>query len=451
MVGAERVDITPPLTIPYLGYRRVGRHQYFQGIHDPLYAKAVVIDDGEQRIALLTADSIGWARSIMGEGRDFIEEVRQRAEQLCGIAPDHIMVSATHAHSTPETVGIRRLLDHPVARAWLETLADQLASAIALADHNRVAVCLKQAVGRAEGIGWSRRILGKDGRLYNLRSWADRPPDEEIADWGANDPEVTVLCFEEMGTPKTVLIHFACHPVTVQVQPLVSADFPGAATAHVERVGIGCQHCIYLQGAAGSINPARGTTDFSDVARYGQILAGEVTKLLGIMSAPDYPVATNKVDAALQKVMVPSRELPDSDALAQERSRWEEAIRCAGTEQKRQQAKERALLVAEQIERVKKGDAPREAEVQVLRVGDAALVGIPGEPFCEMGLEVKSWTEAPTTLAIGYANDYLGYIAPPAAWEQGGYEVSLGMWSIVGPEAFGKILGTGRLLVKTLF
>ena len=335
MVGTGRVDITPPLTIPYLSYASQGRHQLFRGVHDPLYAKAVVMDDGERRVALLVVDSIGLSRSIMGEGRDFIEEVRQRAEQLCGIQADHIMISATHAHSTPETAGFRPLLDHPGAKAWLEILADQLASAVALADRNRVPVRLKQAVGRVDGLGWSRRIIGKDGKVYQS---VPRPPAEEVADWGANDPEVTVLCFEGMdGKPKMVLVHFACHPVTVQVQPLVSADFPGAATAFIEGAGIGCECCVYLQGAGGSINPVRRTTNFEDVARYGQTLAGEVIKLLGVMSAPDYPVAANKVDAAQAKVMVPSRELPAPGTLEQEYRDLAKAQEAADTEQERQE------------------------------------------------------------------------------------------------------------------
>ena len=78
----------------------------------------------------------------------------------------------------------------------------------------------------------------------------------------------------------------------------------------------------------------------------------------------------------------------------------------------------------------------------MLRVGQTQ--GAQGSP---------SWSEpeAPRCLCIGYANDYLGYIAPPSAWEQGGYEVGLGMWSILGPEAYGLLLDAGRALTAGLF
>lgn len=451
-VGSASVDITPPLTIPYLGY--VPRQAYFEGVHDPLYAKAIVADDGSCRIAIVVGDSIGWSRGLMGAAdaskpdRDFIAEVRDRVHRRCGIPPDHVMIAATHAHSTPETLGIRRLLDHPGAAEWLEVLADQLASAVVMADRDRGPAQLKVAVGQADGIGWSRRIIGQDGGIYQ---WANRPSDDQIADAGARDPEVTVLFFERLNRrPGTALTHFACHPVTVQVQPLVSADFPGAAMTFVEQADMGCAHSLYLQGAAGSINPVRSDTrDFEDVRRYGQILAGEVIKQLGVLAAPDYPVSPVLVRAASETLVVPSRELPPAGPIEEQHRKGEEAVRNATTEEERMKAARALLRVTEQLERVRRGDAPVQAEVQVMRIGDIALVGIPGEPFAELGLALKQSHHR--VLCVGYTNGYLGYIAPPSAFEQGGYEVSLGTWSIVGPAAFGQMVETGRSLVEKLW
>lgn len=444
-IGSASVDITPPLTIPYLGY--VPRQTYFEGVHDPLYAKAIVADDGQCRVAIVVGDSIGWNRGLMGSDRDFVAEVRDRICRRCGIPPDHVMIAATHAHSTPETLGIRRLLDHPGAAEWLEVLADQLASAVVMADRNRNPALLKYAVGRVDGIGWSRRILGRDGKIYQ---WINRPPDDQIADWGARDPEVTVLFFEPLDhRPGVVLTHFACHPVTVQVQPLVSADFPGSAMTFVEQVEVGCAHSLYLQGAAGSINPVRSDSrNFEDVQRYGQILAGEVIKQLGMLAAPDCPVSSVITRAISETMTVPSRELPPIHPIEEEHRRGEEAVSNARTEEERMRAARGLLRVTERLERVRRGDAPVEAEVQAIRIGDAVFVGIPGEPFMELGLALKQ--SNPRVLCVGYANDWLGYIAPPAAFEQGGYEVSLGTWSIVGPEAFDRMVEAGRSLVQEL-
>jgi len=226
----------------------------------------------------------------------------------------------------------------------------------------------------------------------------------------------------------------------------MSADFPGAAMTFVQRSDVGCGHCLYLQGASGSINPLRSTTSFEDVALYGRILGGEVIKQLGILSASDYPVGPDVVCAASKTVVVPSRDLPSLAEIEAEHRHGEEAARRATTEEERMRLARDLLQVTERLERVRRGDAPVEAEVQAIRIGDTILVGIPGEPFAELGLALKEMV--PRSLCMGYANDWLGYIAPPDAFEQGGYEVRLGTWAIVGPDAFGRILEAAREVVR---
>ena len=454
-VGSARVDITPPLTVPELGYPDE-RHTFFEGVHDPLFAKALVAGDGADRVALVSVDSIGLSRRAFGPGRDFIAEVRQRAEGMTGIAADHIMVAATHAHSTPETIAFRPLGEHPGCAEWLEVLADQLASAVALADRAKQPARMRVAQGEAEGIGWSRRIITKDG---GIASYGARPADDEIADWGASDHAVTVAVFERaVGGPTTpsglqgkrtglsglqaALVHFTCHPVTVQVNPLVSADFPGAATRIVEQA-LDLDTCVFVQGACGSINPVRNTSGFGDVERYGQALAGEAMRLIAEAGRPDWPDCPPRVAAATRKVSLASRELPSLADLRAERDR----AQGAGEQS-------HALYLDEQIARVELGDGPFEAEVQALRIGDLVIVGVECEPFAELGLAIRDLGRQDclphATICAGYANGYLGYVAPREAWAQGGYEVSLGMWAMVGPEAFGALAEAAEGLVRSL-
>jgi hypothetical protein len=221
-VGAARVEITPPLSIPYLGY--APRHALFEGVHDPLFARAVVVDDGERRIAILAADSIGFRRSLLGEERDFTAEVRERVREQTGIDPAAVMLAATHAHSTPETVGLRPLRERPGALPWLEALREALASAVVLADRRRAPARLKRGSVTVDGVAHSRRIVARDGRLFQ---YSRRPPDAEILSWGVTDRELVLLLFERPdGAPAVALAHFACHPVTVQVQPLVPPTSP---------------------------------------------------------------------------------------------------------------------------------------------------------------------------------------------------------------------------------
>lgn len=445
--GAACVEITPPLSIPYLGY--APRHAFFEGVHDPLFARAVVVDDGKRRAALIAADSIGFRRSLLGEERDFVAEVREQVWRWTGIPPEGVMLSATHAHSTPETVGIRPLREHPGALAWLETLRDQLASAVALADRRRAPARLKRGSIPVEGVAHCRRIRGNDGRIYR---YSRRPPDDQVASFGVTDRELVVLLFERPdGSPGIVLTHFACHPVTVQVQPLVSADFPGVLTALIEESVPGCEQCLFLQGAAGSVNPVRDDTrDWADVHRYGLTLAGATLQLLGQMAAPDWPVEAERVRFERTTLELPSRPLPPPGPLEAVLAEARERAAAAASDEERQRLVRAALGLEEQLLRVQLGEGPFAAEVQALLIGDTALVGLPGEPFCGMGLAIKGFSDSPRALCLGYANDWLGYFAPPTAWEEGGYEVSLGTWSLVGPEAYDLLLDAARRLLRKL-
>lgn len=451
--GTARVDITPPLTIPYLGY--VPRHAFFEGVHDPLYARALVVEDGTTQAAVIAADSIGYSNDLLGPGRHFTAELRQRVEAQCGIPAAHVMLTATHAHSTPETINLRRLLEHPAAGPWLETLLDQLASAVAMAARRRREATLKVGVVVAEGIGFSRRILGKDGRLYHSRN---HPPAEEVAEWGAMDPQAGVFLFEAVdGSRCDVLLNFATHPVTVQVQSLISADYPGVAASLVEQT-LKASCCLFTQGACGSINPVRNTTDFADVWRYGLTLAGAALQAIGRMSAPDYAVQPARVAVASTSLSLPRRPLPDRAPLQAQYNEFQQKIDATDDPEEKNRLRHQQRVLEETFVLIDLGAAPLEAEVQVLRLGNTALVALPGEPFCELGLQIKQASNGDRAVpglehafCVGYANGWLGYLAPRRAWEQGGYEVSSGPWSLVGPGGAEACVEAGLELVEKLF
>jgi len=181
------------------------------------------------------------------------------------------------------------------------------------------------------------------------------------------------------------------------------------------------------------------------------MLGGEVIKQVARMSAPDYPCEEVLVDCAGETLSLPSRPLPDAGPIEAEFEAAERALEEADDEKRPQKAA--ALKAAEEsCERLRLGAGPFPAEAQVARLGGIALAAIPGEPFPEYGLALKQESAPPHgALCMGYANDYLGYIAPQSAWDIGGYEVSLGMWSIVGPEAFDIVMESTQGLVRGMW
>jgi neutral ceramidase len=82
--------------------------------------------------------------------------------------------------------------------------------------------------------------------------------------------------------------------------------------------------------------------------------------------------------------------------------------------------------------------------VQVLRLGEALIVALPGELFCRFGLELKAASPAPLTLIAGYANGYTGYLPGREDYDLGGYEAALGPWTRLAPG------GTERLVQEAL-
>ncbi len=407
-VGAAKIEITPPLEVPYLSFGP--RHQAFSAIHDPLYARAIVISDGRRRGAIITAEAIGFINSVLGEDRNFTSEIRADVDRRTGIPGEAVMLAAAHVHSSPDSIDIRPLRDSPAGAAWLEGLIGKLGAAVEAAQANTFEATLK--IGRAEFPGYSKNRRGEDC-LDNL---------------------VTVLLFESPDNRRRILaVNYACHPVIVQAQDRVSADYVGVMASMLEKNVPGLEACLFLQGACGDINPSvDDTRDFADVEKMGTALAGNVVEILDGMSAagePDEPsVIRQPAEPVLfryasQSINLPSRPLPTPEEAASHAS-----------------GDSRMWLDDELAERRREGEKPYPAELHVLRLGNAILAGIPGEPFCRMGKAVRKMAAPLTGIPVGYANGYIGYIVPHESWARGGYEVAPGPWSKVAPESHGLIL-----------
>jgi len=418
-VGIGKVEITPPLSIPYLGFYP-HRHAFFTGVHDPLYARSLVISNGEKEAVLISTDTLGFSNSILGKNRNFTQEVREQIEQSTGIPSHSIMLTASHIHSTPDTLMIRPLNNIKEALPWLNTLIEQIVSSVVIASQNRFKAHLKVIKGEVRGISCNRR---KESYL---------------------DTEVTVLLFESIDKEKGIItVNFACHPVIVQVQELISADYVGILETTVENTLKGIKGCLFFQGACGDVNPIMGDTrDFRDVYLTGITLAGEVIKNYGYMIASDYPIQPVKIKTASQNISLPSRPLPDEEELKKSYEEMKKIIKHAKSEKERINAWNKLRQKEECFYRLKEGVNLFSAEIQLVQLGNILLVGIQGEPFCQMGMKIKEESKPMIGIPIGYANGYLGYLASAQSWRKGGYEVSCGPWSKVGPENFKIIMET---------
>ncbi len=406
-VGAAKVEITPPLDVPYLSF--APRHQAFAAVHDPLKARALVVSDGRKRAVVISAEAIGFINSVLGEGRNFTAEVRAEVERRTGIPGNAVMLTAAHVHSSPDSIDIRPLRGSPAAIAWLEGLIDKLGQAAERAQANAFDATLK--IGQAEFRGFSRNRRGED----------------------CLDDLVTALLFESPDkSGRIVIVNYACHPVIVQAQNSISADYVGVMASKLEKDLGGLETCLFLQGACGDINPwIDDTRDFADVDRMGTALADKVTEILAGARGENHAAEPVLLAFASQLLELPSRPLPTPEEAASSAS-----------------GDNRMWLGDELAERILDGQKPYPGELQIMRLGNALLAGIPGEPFCRMGKAIRQLAAPFTGIPVGYANGYIGYIVPPESWARGGYEVDPGPWSKVAPESHALIIEALRRLFQ---
>ncbi|MEV6716171.1 hypothetical protein AB0M48_29465 [Lentzea sp. NPDC051208] len=416
-------------------------------MHDPLFVRATAITGGDT-VIVIAVDSLGINNDILGPGRDFTAEVRERVQQQTGVPPTHVMIASSHTHSSPETGDVRPFPD----QEWLETFRDRIVQAAREAVESRRPVTA--TIGRGAVLPGTLAI-NRNGHVY-----PGIPP---------QDPEVTVVRFRG-DEWSSVFYHFTTHPVYVQVQPFVSADFPGVTSAMLELNEPHCQAALFLPGAAGNQAPppdplthggARFDEEnnpdfevirnlFAHTARMGMYLAQTA------LDVPGETELSGPVTAARRTVRVDSRDLPDRGPFEAEligrRRALADAIGRNAPKAEIVRLTQRVQDVEETLVAIDRGTDPIDAEVQVLRIGGLALAGLPGEPFVELGFQLKSMSgDGRTVLPVGYANDYLGYLTYPEAWDTPVYEVSLGPWTRIGRFGGQQLTDTAKALVDELW
>src|SRR5579859_1705891 len=233
--GVAKVDITPPVGVQMWGY--FNRLKGAEGTIDPLYARVLVLEAGDQRLAYVDLDL----------GRTFgpasIERLRQAAKQNSGI--NCLIVQATHTHAGPVVMDV-----YPSGTpAWETAALEKIEQAIQQAHDHAVPVRLGTGYGKAY-IGYNRRRLNPDGTVTMVWNNSAR-----VATWPV-DSTVSILRIDRMdGQPLAVLVNYACHPVTFGSDNMrFSADFPGVMCKVVEKAFGDKPLAFFMQGAPGDIN-----------------------------------------------------------------------------------------------------------------------------------------------------------------------------------------------------
>jgi hypothetical protein len=409
-IGRAAVKITPGAGVPMAGYYST---RLAKSTHDDLHAKAIVIQDGNTKAALVACDLVSVPPSV-------VEEARRLAEAKAGVPQANIMISATHSHTGPlMAVGGARDGAYggklPAAQEYMKRLPSLIAESVVLAAGKLEPARVSFAKGREDSINFNRRFFMKDGSV----GWNPGKLNPNIVKpAGPIDPDVAVIYFESAaGEPLATYLNFALHLDTVGGQE-ISSDYPATTATILGKVKGPGMLTLFTNGACGNINhidvkTGRPQKGHEEAARIGTVLAGEAIKTYSRLQ-PMNPAALKVRSRTLQ---LQPAALQDGDVARAEA--FMKDIE-AGKNVKFLDT----VFAFKALETAERKGKPLDAEVQVITLGrEIAWVALPGEIFTELGMAIKRASPFPMTIIAELAHGPVTYIPNEAAAPQGNYEV----------------------------
>lgn len=424
-VGLAKQCINPPLKSVMAGF--AARNGVAQSVHDDLYVRALVIDNGHTSVFLLSLE-------VIALSSDFVRNIRCALQENTGIPPQNILCAATHTHCGPVTVKAFFNSDEDIDQAYGDFLKDQAIKTAAQAWHERSPAHIGIGSTKVTELGVNR--CSADGK----------PVDEEVG---------ILEIVNEGEHIRGMLINYGCHPTVLGPNTLqITGDFPAFALNMIEQqCGKDCL-ALFLNGPQGNIGPghssaksAIGIIDpartFSRAEAIGKILAHKVLEAI-----PEINLANNPVlDGKIVVVQLPPKRYPPvkqiETQLHEVKSKLEKiknnTVKLneklpANLEQLRLQIlyKTIELYYAYESEHL----STIEVEIQAIRIGPCAFLALPAEVFTEIGMEIKKRSPL-KTYVVALANGYIGYLPNRQAYVTGGYEC---VASGLAPEAADHII-----------
>lgn len=393
--AAAKVDITPSAdaALPMSGY--ADRKEGFKGIHDHIYARAIVFGDGAKLAAVVAWELIGVPNAVW-------EALSQRIAREAGIPAEYLILCAVHDHSAPAPLGMYGN-DSPRSAAYTKQVEDATVEAIRTA---------KERLQPAKvGIGTGKAYANINRREYSReKGWWLGYNSE-----GPSDKTMTVIRFDALsGRPIALLINYAVHAVVMGGENYqISGDLAGATSRYVENYYRGKPEdaprddagpaiklhpgetsenvvALWTSGAAGDQNPislAR-DSDFTMVEALGRILGEEAARVAGAIHTTDQA----KIYGKQHVVTCLGRKL-EPGPVPRNEYKWVDSD-------------------------------PVSIRLSLLTIDDIALAGVSGEVMTMINEHFKRKSPSRQTVMVTHANGSSGYIPDDGAFEQVSYEIT---------------------------
>ncbi|MBI4662994.1 MAG: hypothetical protein HY735_29650 [Verrucomicrobia bacterium] len=391
------------------------------GQEGKLRAVAVVLQKPQQaKIAIVACD-------ILMITRDWLDPVAIEIETSTGIPRSNILINATHTHHAPSTLVVH---GYGLDKTFAQRVQRGIVKAVTQANANlsREDCRLYFHLGEEKTVGQNSRQLLSDGQIY----WVG-PRDQFVRPTGPFDPELPLLAFRDSSDKlRAALFNHSTHSIGPRQPGKRSPSFYGLASQDLE-AELGGTFC-FLEGASGSTH---------NLTLNGAEMTERIKKAVrdGLAEAKHKPVLRLASLKRPFKFKVRSfEEAKEDEAVVRYCRKW------VGTYGER---------VIEVFRDMRKSLAPqqgreRETWLQVMLIGDVAIVGVPAEYFTKLGLDIKNRSPFRHTYVAELANDWIGYLPDLDAHKLGGYQVWTGFHSFAEPGTGERIADACVAMLKEL-
>ena len=421
-VGYASANINPKLGFGIMGYYIP---RYVKGFLDDLETSAVVLESSNRKIALISVD-------VCSLTVQQAKEIREAISNCTGIDVNDVVISVIHTHTGPllSPNSIFETTEEEI-RAYNNFLISRIVDTVKLAMEDTKICKIGYGIGTvADRVAYIRRYKMKDGSTMTCPPVNSPEIDHPI---GEIDKRVNVIRIDREGENSIVLVNYGVHADTVNGE-LISADWPGWMRRTLENAldGAKCMFITGAQGDVGSTNVYPKGGDMNDtqisfdnemkspgMARFvGRAMAGTVLQVYDKVKYIDI----EDIEVFHKTIQVPAN-VPTAEELSQARiyNRLHEEGRDSEIPY---EAMELTTVVAESARMCNLANGPEffELELTGVRLGDIAMVGIPGEPFTEISMEIKATDGWELVMVCEFINGHNGYFPTKAAYDEGGYE-----------------------------
>ncbi len=371
-----KTDITPGNAQQLLGYQA----RKSTGIHDRIYHRVAVLDDGKTRFVLVSSDICVIAPSEY-------DKVAAMLQKEQGIAPENFWWTLTHTHSAPE-LGPPGLPEtfmggrytHQYDREYTDITERKLVDAVAEA--------VKKLEPARLSVGWghSNANINRRARTVEGKTSLGNNPDLPV------DRRIGMLRIDKAdGTPMTIIANYAMHGTVIGGQcTLISGDAPGIVADYVEKKTGAAM--LFINGAAGNIAPIYSTQAGPErLKEFEAMLGDRILEANAKMSLSDPNVTLRP-----GRIVVETPKRRDMG--------WPE-------------------YMSDYIGKNSSGTEMVKIPVRFLKINrDIAVWAAPLELFCEISNQVRDRSPFPYTFYYGYTNGWLGYLLTDKEITFGGYE-----------------------------